>query len=445
MATNPNTPNPNLLPEAGQPKKPIEKRTLGLLVVALLVVAGTLTTLVSFLGTSAPKAQPGEVQAPTAKNTVAGFSDDVNRAKEVIVKNSESASRVASVAAALHASLPPCDDAMRKQLHGEYYVLRSNSVDVPDANLVCQPDNQWAVLPPTVGQAPPVTEAQRAAESHSTATGVLSPAEKHKLRLQAAYQSSPIPLHFADAPAHTADSAAAESVASVPPAAQAAAVPAFPAPVPAAVAPPKHEQLGVQLSNYRGPRYPVFQGRIIEGLLANRVMGEQGGPVKVQVTTPVYSQDSQHLLIPPGSILLGEASRVDAAGQARLVVVFHRIIMPDGWSFLLEPTHGLDQQGAGGLTGKVDRHLLALISTAVMVGAIEGLADVTSVGSGSAVIEVQSGLSREGSNEGMQILRNSLNRPPSITVYEGTRVRVWVAQDQALPEYGNHIVKTTVE
>ena len=174
-------------------------------------------------------------------------------------------------------------------------------------------------------------------------------------------------------------------------------------------------------------------------------MGDQGGPLKVQVSTPVYSQDGQHLLIPPGSVLLGEAARVEASGQQRLAVLFHRIIMPDGWSFLLEPTKGLDQQGAAGLTGRINRHLVSLIATAVMVGAIEGLADFTGVSSGSAVVQVQAGVSREGSTEAMEILRNALNRPPGITVYEGTRVRVWVVEDQALPAYENHQVIATVK
>jgi hypothetical protein len=82
---------------------------------------------------------------------------------------------------------------------------------------------------------------------------------------------------------------------------------------------------------------------------------------------------------------------------------------------------------------------------AVMVGAIEGLSDFTGVSSGSAVVEVQSGISREGGAEALAILRNALNRPPGITVYEGTRVRVWVVADQALPAYENHQVIATVK
>ena len=378
--------HPDPVPPASEPpKKPIEKRTLGLLLVGLLTVGVTLTSFVSILTTSQPRsAQPGEVQMPTAKPVVSSFAGDVDRAKEIIARNAETASQVAALASALHAQLPPCDPQMREKLKGRYFVLHSNTPDHPDANLECGSDNQWVALPPTVGQVEPETRAQAAAETKASETGALSASEKRKLRLEAAYRSSAIPLHFADnesartpspEPVERTSTSAALPVPA--PAASGSPLPNGSSLSPAASESTQREQLGVQLSHYTGPRYPVFQGRIIEGLLANRLMGDQGGPLKVQVSTPVYSQDGQRLLIPPGSVLLGEAARVEASGQQRLAVLFHRIIMPDGWSFLLEPTKGLDQQGAAGLTGRINRHLVSLIATAVMVGAIEGLADFT--------------------------------------------------------------------
>jgi type IV secretion system protein VirB10 len=414
----------------------------------VLAIGVLLSSVVSLLTTSEPKAQPGEVQQPTGKPVVKQFGADVDSAAAAIAKNVQAASQVTEMARELHAELPPCDEQMRKQLKGGYYLLRSRNPELPDANLTCGTDNQWVLLPPAVGQLRNDTAAQAEAEAHASPSGGLSAAEKHRQRMAAIYQSSPIPLHFADASAQTdpANQPGQAIATNIPVAAAPVQAVAVSQPVTQTVTQTAHQPLGVELSSYTGPRYPLFQGRIIEGLLVNRLKGDQGGPVKVQVTTPVYSQDSQHVLIKPGDTILGEAVRVNAAGEQRIAVVFHRIIMQDGWSFLLDPTNALDQQGAAGLTGKVDRHLVALVATAVMVGAIEGLSDFTNIGgNASATVEIQSGMSRESGNEAMQILRNAMNRPNGITVYEGSRVKIWVAQDQRLPAYEGHVVSETVK
>lgn len=455
------------------PRKPIAGGTLLYILVGVLIVGVLLSLIASYLATSRTTATPGEVPASVPmKPQVTQFDHDLKQAGDVIHRNLENARKVAGLAEALHAQLPPCNEQMRTQLNGKYYVLVSNAVDEPDVNLVCQADDQWAVLPPSVSSVHETAE-QTTAEQNAGGNGGLSPAEKRKMRRQLAFQSNPIPLHFADSASSATPVSAPATDGNIPPrSASVSPAEMSPSQRPGASSdgyqpdtatpgtqagqtdmPPRQFEkvpaavpLGVQLSGSVGPKYPIFEGRIIEGLLANRLMGQQGGVVKAQITTPVYSWDGQHLLIPPGALLLGEAARVNVAGRNRLAVVFHRIIMPDGYSFLLAGRpKGVDQQGAAGLTGKVNSHLASLIATAVMVGAIEGLADFADVGSGSAVVEIQGGVSREGSTEAMQIMRNALNRPPDVTVYEGTRVRVFVAEDQALPEYRNHVVTATLQ
>ena len=56
----------------------------------------------------------------------------------------------------------------------------------------------------------------------------------------------------------------------------------------------------------------------------------QSGPVKVMVTAPVYSHDHQHVLVPEGTVVLGEARKIGTAGfgqQRRIAVAFHRMII----------------------------------------------------------------------------------------------------------------------
>jgi type IV secretory pathway VirB10-like protein len=79
-----------------------------------------------------------------------------------------------------------------------------------------------------------------------------------------------------------------------------------------------------------GKTYVLFEGTILETVLINRLDGGFAGPVECLLSTDVYSNDRQHLLIPAGSKLLGETRKVDTFGQTRLAVVFHRVLMPDG-------------------------------------------------------------------------------------------------------------------
>jgi len=63
------------------------------------------------------------------------------------------------------------------------------------------------------------------------------------------------------------------------------------------------------------------------------------GAGQVLVSNPLYSHDHQHVIIPEGTVVLGEAKKIGAAGfgqQRRMAVVFHRLIMPDGYSVDLD-------------------------------------------------------------------------------------------------------------
>ena len=108
----------------------------------------------------------------------------------------------------------------------------------------------------------------------------------------------------------------------------------------------------VNIDAATGQPYVIYEGTTLDCVLMNRLDGDAPGPVKVLVSNPVYSHDRQHVLIPDGTIVLGEARKIGATGfgqQRRMAVVFHRMIMPDGYSVDLDQFHGLDQAGEEGL------------------------------------------------------------------------------------------------
>lgn len=123
----------------------------------------------------------------------------------------------------------------------------------------------------------------------------------------------------------------------------------------------------------------IYEGTTLDTVLMNRLDGDAPGPVKVLVSTPLYSHDGQHILIPDGTVVLGEARKIGAAGfgqQRRLAVVFHRMIMPDGYSVDLDQFHGLGRIGEEGLKDKVNNHYLQIFGTSIALGVIAGAGEI---------------------------------------------------------------------
>ncbi|MGH9770959.1 MAG: TrbI/VirB10 family protein [Candidatus Acidiferrales bacterium] len=214
-----------------------------------------------------------------------------------------------------------------------------------------------------------------------------------------------------------------------------------------------HSAANARKANYdpdsaKGPLYLVLEGTVLECVLTNRLDGEYTGPVNVMLTTGIWNHDRSRMLIPQGTRLLGQARRVTSQNQRRLGVSFDRMIMPDGFSYNLDQFIGLNQQGAAGLTDKVNHHYLQMFGAAVAVGGIGGLAQIGGGYGGYGYdpgVAIRTGIGQQMGQESMQILDRFLNVLPTITIREGTRVRVWLTQDIALPAYANHTMNPALE
>ena len=199
----------------------------------------------------------------------------------------------------------------------------------------------------------------------------------------------------------------------------------------------------VNVNNAHGQPYVVFEGTTIDTVLANRLDGEFAGPLKVMVTDPVYSHDGQHLLIPEGTFILGDVQKVGGLGQKRLAVTFHRLLMPDGYSVDLDQFHGLDQIGDTGLKDKVNNHYVEIFGASIALGIISGAAEATNANAGyneSGIEAYKSGVASSMSQSSANVLDRFINIPPTITIREGHRIKVYITQDMLLPAYENHSV-----
>ena len=189
-----------------------------------------------------------------------------------------------------------------------------------------------------------------------------------------------------------------------------------------------------------GKTYVLFEGTILETVLLNRLTGDFNGPVECLITTDIYSHDRQHLLIPSGTKVFGEAKRVEAFGQTRLAVAFHRLIMPDGYSVSLDQFKGMNQIGDTGLRDQVNNHYFKIFGASLAVGAIGGISEAQSSGllNQTGVQNMEAGVGQSMGQTSQRILDKFLNILPTITIREGHRVKIYLSGDLALPDYANH-------
>ena len=194
------------------------------------------------------------------------------------------------------------------------------------------------------------------------------------------------------------------------------------------------------LNAAEGKSYVIFEGTILETVLLNRLDGQFTGSVECLVTNDIYSHDRQHLLIPSGTKVLGEAKRVDTFGQTRLAVVFHRLIMPDGYSISLDQFKGMNQIGDTGLRDQVNNHYLKIFGASLAVGAIGGIVQAGSAGvlTQSGTQGIQQGVGQSLGQTSQRILDKFLNILPTVTIREGHRVKIYLSGDLAVPDYSNH-------
>jgi type IV secretory pathway VirB10-like protein len=181
----------------------------------------------------------------------------------------------------------------------------------------------------------------------------------------------------------------------------------------------------------------IQAGTIIPGSLLTGIRSDLPGEITAQVTEQVYdSPTGQALLIPQGSRLIGSYDSQVAFGQSRVLLVWTRLILPNGKSILLDRQKGADVAGYSGLEDEVDNHWGALFKAA----AVSTLLSVGSqVAVGNSTNQLQQAMAQGaalGFNQiGRQIIGRNLNIQPTLTIRPGFPVRVIVNRDLVLEPY----------
>lgn len=188
-------------------------------------------------------------------------------------------------------------------------------------------------------------------------------------------------------------------------------------------------------------------GARIPAILSDHVDSDLPGNIRAVVTQDVYdSIRSRYLLIPKGSRLYGTYNDNIIYGQNRMVLIWQRIILPNGMSIDLEAMQGVDITGQTGIRGKVNNHTWKLLRSIVMSSFVNFFSSGLSIsaqkktGKNTSVrANIGQSVADETSNNiknaGDSILERDLNQQPTVKLKAGTRFYVMVNADMELYPY----------
>jgi type IV secretory pathway VirB10-like protein len=191
-----------------------------------------------------------------------------------------------------------------------------------------------------------------------------------------------------------------------------------------------------RLEQPRSP-YELKAGAIIPAVLMTGINSDLPGPVVARVREDVYDTISgNYLLIPQGSTLLASYDSAVAWGQERVLLCWHRLVLPNGDAMNLECMPGADLAGAAGLADEVDEHWWRIVK-GVAIASLLSAATTSTAGSTTGynpTIPQQwaHGAASEIGRAGEAITRRNIMIQPTITVRPGWSMNVMVTKDMIL-------------
>jgi type IV secretion system protein VirB10 len=209
--------------------------------------------------------------------------------------------------------------------------------------------------------------------------------------------------------------------------------------------------------------YMIAQGKVIEAVLETAINTDLKGKVRAIVSRDVYAESGKRVLVPRGSRLIGTYTSTVTPGQKRVAIGWTRIIRPDGVDLVMDGGEdglgvGIDALGRAGADGEVDNHYFEVIYNAILVSTLnvmwsKGAEKITKTGDTTIVTttvdpvtgqktvadsgNATQGAIRSGTDSigtAMKDISTPKQAPqPTITIDQGTRLKVFVNHDIQFP------------
>jgi len=193
----------------------------------------------------------------------------------------------------------------------------------------------------------------------------------------------------------------------------------------------------------------IAQGKIVDAVLETAVNTDLPGTLRAIVSRDVYAESGRDVMIPKGSRLIGTYNTGVARGQVRVMIIWTRLIRPDGVDMQIG-SPGVDTLGRAGIAGIADNKYSEIFSAAILTSvlnvgvaiAVDALSNqssttttnangTTSVGSsagpaGAAAVGTLGSISKD-------VVNSMLDLRPTITIDQGTKLNVFVNKDLSFP------------
>ncbi len=182
--------------------------------------------------------------------------------------------------------------------------------------------------------------------------------------------------------------------------------------------------------------YVLQAGAVLPAALITGIRSDLPGQISAQVTENVYdSPTGRILIVPQGTRLLGQYDNGVGFGQRRILLVWNRLIFPNGRSIVLERQPGADAQGYAGLEDGVDMHWWDLAKAIGLSTLLSVSAELAMDDQDELIQALQSGAQDTINDAGQEIIRRQLQVAPTLTIQPGFPVRVMVTRDLVLEPY----------
>jgi type IV secretion system protein VirB10 len=195
------------------------------------------------------------------------------------------------------------------------------------------------------------------------------------------------------------------------------------------------------LQTPRSP-YQLMAGSIIPAALITGLNSDLPGQVVAQVTEDVYDTvTGRSLLIPQGTRLIGKYDSHVAFGQERVLLIWTRLLMPDGSSIVLDNLPATDTEGYAGIKDGVDYHTWRLLK-GVVLSSLLGISSELAANNGTQsnnriIVGLRDSVNDTANQAGQRIVSKDLASQPTLTIRPGYPVRVLVNRDIVLRPYAN--------
>ncbi len=186
--------------------------------------------------------------------------------------------------------------------------------------------------------------------------------------------------------------------------------------------------LNVSASKLPHPDFTIVAGEMIAATLETAISSELPGMVKAILSRDVYSLTGSKLLIPKGSEVIGQFSAQIKDGQSRALVIWQRILLPDGTIANINSptTDGIGRSGLG--ASHINHHFLERFSASSLLSVLGVYGDISPM-TNNTQPSYQSLLKQSFYQQSSQDLSRHTEVKPTLSIHQGEAIHIFVAQD----------------